>query len=153
VNRKLLATCLAALCLASLILSGCSGDKDPFAYVKVSGKVTYEDGSTLPKDARVNFWPQAESPDGKKYPPVPRLEFDASGNILFRDLKGEVSTEFSLVRGKQKVYLTTPDNKPLAPSALAPEYCDAFKTTLLVDTDQAPFDIKLPKPAPGAGRK
>ena len=39
---------IAAFTLALVLSVGCSGSSDPYSYVKVSGKVTYDDGSKVP---------------------------------------------------------------------------------------------------------
>ena len=60
----LLAGCLIVL------LAGCGGSRDPFSYVKVSGKVTYEDGSKLSAIVLLRFYPQTPPLDEKTYPRV-----------------------------------------------------------------------------------
>ena len=51
-----------------LFLAGCGGG-DPFSYVKVSGKVTYEDGSLIPVESlELTFFPQSGPIDPKTYP-------------------------------------------------------------------------------------
>ena len=64
-------------------LAGC-GEKDPFSYQKVSGKVSYEDGSLIAAPAiHVIFYPLAKSEDAKKWPPNGVAYVDvADGRIL-----------------------------------------------------------------------
>jgi hypothetical protein len=62
--------CLWPVVAACLLLtaSGC-GSNDPFHYVRVSGKVTYEDGSLIPAEGIVlRFYPQQGSLDAKTHP-------------------------------------------------------------------------------------
>ena len=64
----------AAACGGLCPLAGC-GEKDPFSYQKVSGKVTYEDGSLIPVPAiQLTFSPLAKSDDPKRStrPPASR---------------------------------------------------------------------------------
>ena len=65
-TRRGLASAAAIGCL--LLLAGC-GSSDPFAYVQVSGKVIYDDGSRIPVDQLVlTFIPQGAPLDAKTYP-------------------------------------------------------------------------------------
>ena len=59
---------LAGSALVLLLLVGCSGNNDPFSYAKVSGTVTYEDGSKIPaNNMKVSFVSESP-PEGNKYP-------------------------------------------------------------------------------------
>ena len=50
------------------LLAGCGGG-DPFAYVPVSGKVTYDDGSKIPRSIELRFLPLSQKAlDEKTYP-------------------------------------------------------------------------------------
>ena len=64
--RSRLFPCLIA-CLATASILGCR--KDPYPCVKVSGKVTYEDGSLIPAERiRIQFVSQTPPVDPKTSP-------------------------------------------------------------------------------------
>ena len=61
---------LAGLALGSLLAAGC-GSREPFELVKVSGRITYEDGTLIPAEGnsvRLFFYPQTPPRDPKTYP-------------------------------------------------------------------------------------
>ena len=63
-RRCYVLTACGLLCL----LAGCGGG-DPFSYVKVSGKVTYDDGSRIAApEIKLTFYPLAPPVDSKTYP-------------------------------------------------------------------------------------
>lgn len=141
----LLAARGAVLCVL-LFFVGC-GSGDPFSYVKVSGKVTYDDGSLIQHEgASLTFFPQAEALGPTTFPLPGVARFDpATGqfNVVTSHKYGD-----GLVRGKHKVTLTTSSHHPLPASVVPPEYADPEKTPLLVDTAEQPFDLKVRKPKP-----
>ena len=134
---------LLAVSLAGL--SGC-GSGDPFPYVKVSGKVSYDDGSLIPADRIVvQFVPQVPPLDPKTVPPYGLAEVDPKTgrfNVVTSHNYGD-----GLVRGEHKVVIQTIDKRD-HPMGLVPrEYTQAKKTPLVVNTNQSPFDLKVRKPA------
>jgi len=127
-----------------LCLAGC-GSGDPFSYVRVSGKVTYEDGTPIPVEPLVlTFHPQDGQLDAKTYP--------KSGMAIARKDDGSFSEITShkpgdgLVPGRHKVTLTDLDGRPLDARLVPPAYADPATTPLEVDTAKAPFDLKVRKP-------
>ena len=134
---------MTTLCLL-MLLAGC-GTQDPFSYVSVSGKVTYDDGSLIPVDGlMVTFIPQGGALDAKTYPrPGMTMVDKATG-----EFQAVTSHKFNdgLVRGKHKVTLTGSDNRPLPPSVVPPEYADPARTPLEVNTANQPFALKVRKP-------
>ena len=133
---------LAMLCL--LALSGC-GAREPFDYVKVHGKVTYEDGSLIPVDPLVvRFYPQDKTPNGKEHPRPGMASVDKASGV-FTSVTSHMVGD-GLVRGKHKVTLSTPGPVPLSASVMPPEYGDMSLTPLEVDTADSPFELKVPKP-------
>jgi len=139
---------MSVLCL--LFLAGCSHNSDPFSYVKVSGKVTYEDGSLIPADRIIlKFMPENAPVVGNLHP---------RGGLSNVDVKtGEFKSVTShtprdgLVPGKHKVIITGDDNVPLPASIVPEDYADFKTTPLEVDTEYTPFHLKVTKPAPGSG--
>jgi hypothetical protein len=128
--------------LAVVLGSGCGGTGSPFDYVKVTGKLTYEDGTPIPaKGIKLVFDSQAP-PVGDAHPRPGSAMVDANG-----DFKDVTSYKYAdgLVPGKHKVsilYATDEAGKLLVPS----EYTKANSTPLVVDTANLPLEIKVPKP-------
>lgn len=123
-------------------LTGC-GSNDPFDYVPVSGKVTYDDGTTLPIGGfRIVFTSQDAAPVGTAHPRPGIAEVDANG--VFEQVTSYRYGD-GLVPGKHKVAIQVSQEQGKA--AIVPkEYTNPLTTPLVVDTDDAPFEIKVPKP-------
>lgn len=130
----------------SLLLAGCSSE--PFQYVKVSGKVTYEDGSAIPAPRlSVEFVPQAKAVDAKTVPRPGKADVDPKTG----EFKVVTSHTYDdgLVPGEHKVVVRAVDlmNQPL-PGFVPPEYGDLNKTPLKVNTsDPQSFVLKVQKPS------
>jgi len=130
-------------CLA--IFAGCSKNGDPYDYVKVSGTVTYEDGSHIPASSLVlSFIPQTPAVSAKArpkagmcYPDMAAGRFDAVTSHTAND---------GVVRGKHKVTVTDQTHHPLPSSVVPIIYSDPDKTPLEVDTDHLPWELKISKP-------
>jgi len=133
----------AALCLP--LLASCSGNGDPYSYVKVTGTITYEDGSLIPAK-KLELWFVPESaPVGIHNPHAGKVSVDtATGG--FKNVTSHTPFD-GLVRGKHKVTVCGDDHSKLPPNLVAAEYYDPKKTPLEVDTDHLPFQIKVKKPA------
>jgi hypothetical protein len=137
--------------LALVIFAGCN--RDPFAFVSRPGKVTYEDGSKIPApEIKLVFIPQTppNSGDPKMVAPKGRvkLEADNSDGMSF---ESETSHDFNdgLVPGKHKVQVLPLDEKDNVIHGLVPpEYEDADRTPIIVDTESPELIIKVKKPAP-----
>ena len=126
-------------------LSGC-GSGERFSYVKVAGKVSYEDGSLIPANRlKVTFVSQAPSLDSKTYPPSGVAEVDVKTGEF--NVVTSHSYNDGLVRGEHKVLIQAVNKDKLRSDLVPPEYADPEKTPLLVKTDQSPFDLKVRKPA------
>jgi len=131
-----------ALVLICLFLVGCSSNS-PFAYVKASGKITYDDGSPIPVGGMELRFSALDAPKLEKAFPRPAVarvnekgEFERVTSYKYGD---------GLIPGRHKVSLdlgSGPDAKPLVPK----EYTSIATTPLEVDTANMPFDIKVPKP-------
>ncbi len=127
-----------------LFLLGC-GDGAPFAQVNVSGKVTYEDGSLIPAERLViTFVPQTPAKDAKTHPRPGRAEVnvaDGTFDTVTTNTYGD-----GVVSGKHKV-LVEAQTAVGTPSGEVPaEYADGGKTPLIVDTADAPWEIRIGKP-------
>lgn len=134
--RRLL---LMACCLLTL-LAGCGGGSD---YVKVSGKVTYEDGSLIP-DQRIDvvFYPgdgirpQDEAGKAKTNWRVGR----GMVNIIDGTFDSVTSFRYGdgIMPGKHRVGVEAP--------GVPREYASAKTTPLVVDTKDSPFTLLVRKP-------
>jgi hypothetical protein len=137
----------AGLCTVSaaflLMLGGCSGGDDPYGYQKVSGTVTYEDGTPLPGEVYVYFSSEAP-PVGNKHAKQGTVQLEKNGD--FKDVTSHHYAD-GIVRGKHKVTLRGGNNSALPATVVPPEYCDVKKTPIEVDTEQPnSFVIKVKKP-------
>jgi len=142
----LMRTSAAMICMSCLLLtlSGC-GPSDPFSYVKVSGNITYDDGTLIPvKYLQLTFLPQSAPLDQKTHP-LPGVAVVDTATGAFREVTSHRYND-GLIRGKHKVVLAGISGFPLPPSVVPPEYCDSKKTPLEVDTAQQPFVLKVRKP-------
>lgn len=134
---------LGILAVALPLLAGCGGE--PFPMVKASGKIVYEDGSTLatrPGDTLgVLFHPQVPPRDSKTFPRM--------GTAVANPEDGTFSCATThkygdgLIRGKYKISIYTGDKYiPAVPK----EYCDPDTSPLEADASQQPMVIKIRKP-------
>lgn len=136
---------LSVACTA-LWATGC-GSGDPFSYKKVTGSVSYEDGSPIPSESIiVTFSPQVEAIDEQTHPRSGMAYVKADGTF---DVVTSYQYGDGIVRGEHKVLVAirggptgASDTQPLIPS----EYGRLATTPLVVHTDDAPFEIKIRKP-------
>jgi hypothetical protein len=131
--------------LAGMIIpwSGCGGTGSPFDYVKVGGKLSYEDGTPIPAEGIKLVFDSQAPPVGNAHPRPGSAMVSAGGE--FKDVTSYKYAD-GLVPGKHKVsilYATDAAGKLLVPA----EYTKASTTPLVVDTAELPFEIKVPKPA------
>lgn len=137
INSTLVAVVLVAF-------AGC-GNKDPFSYAKVSGKVVYEDGSLIPVDSiMLTFYPQGGELDAKTRPRPGKATVDVNTGEFHNITSNRLND--GLVRGKHKVTLRAGDGQSLPAELVPPEYRHPFETPLLVDTAESPFELRVKKP-------
>ena len=136
------ASCLIAS-LALVILLGCR--REPYSCVKVSGKISYEDGSLIPaKRIRIVFHSQ-ETPIDSKTPPKPgQAEVDVQtgtfdGALTYHPNDG-------IIAGEHKVVIQCFSDRPQSSKLVPAEYEDQAKTPLKVQSSESPFDFKIRKP-------
>jgi hypothetical protein len=131
----------ALLILFCFVYVGCDSGS-PYDYVKVNGKISYDDGMPIPAGAIRLQFAALDAPAIEGAHPRP-----AVANV---DAQGEFPCATSykygdgLIPGKHKVAIqqaTAQDGKLLVPK----EYTSIATTPLLVDTADAPFHIKVPK--------
>ena len=130
---------------AFLVVLGCigCGSGQPFDYVPVSGRISYEDGSPLPVDGvlRLTFYSDA--------PPVDDKYFPRPGSA-FPDKTGSFSKAMTMRPGDGLVpgthHVTIGYMGRSTDGVIPQEYTLKNKTPVVVDTSQLPFDIKIPRP-------
>jgi hypothetical protein len=141
--RRLAYVTACAMACSLTLLASCNRG-DPFSYVRVSGKVTYEDGSLIPAGVLLTFYPQGGDIDAKTHP--------RPGETAVNQATGEFHSVTShklndgLVRGKHKVTLRDGWHRPLPPNIVPEEYSDFSRTPLEVDTADRPFHLRVKKP-------
>jgi hypothetical protein len=136
VDRKL-SKCFTIILFA---LAGC-GSSEPFDYVPASGKVTYEDGSTIPVRVRVIFTSQQPPIDGKRFPRPAYALPDAQGEF---PVVSSMRYDDGIIPGKHKVSIVYEGKQP--ERFIPQEYWTPGTTPIEVDSDNSPFDIRIKKP-------
>ena len=129
------------LSLLSALTAGCGGSSSPFDYVKVSGKISYEDGTPIPAQGIKLIFDSLAPPVKNAHPRPGSVTVGPDGQ--FSDVTSYKYAD-GLVPGKHKVsllYATDANGKLLVPR----EYTQGNTTPLEVDTADAPFDIRVPK--------
>lgn len=130
--------------LFALLLAGCGGE--PFKHVKITGKVTYEDGTVIPASfMELTFEPLTEAIDEKTHPRPGHAGVDVT--------TGEFATVTThkpgdgVVAGKHKVKITAYDEDQGVSNAIPAEYMDIATTPLEFDTSQSThWEIKVKRP-------
>lgn len=138
-NRTTPNIALLTFAILFLAIAGC-GQGGPFKYVKVSGRVTFEDGEPLSRGQLV-FDPQAE-PVGDAHPRVGIVAVNEDGT--FGNPTSHKPGD-GVVPGKHKLtiqYATDEAGNSLVPR----EYTSVATTPLEVDTADSPFEIVIPRP-------
>jgi hypothetical protein len=137
---------IVALCVGGLLaaLAGC-GASDPFERVKVSGKVTYDDGSLIPGErVVVTFLPQAAPLDAKTYPRPGVAEVKTvDGTFSAATTKDR---DDGIVAGRHKVLVQSLNSLGTPTDAVPSEYGDSGRTPLEIDAAQTPLKITVRKP-------
>ena len=144
---------LAAFLAGAALMLGCNSN--PYAVVKTSGKVVYEDGSawTTP-DATIHFISQLPNKDSKTYPRSGSAELGSDGSF-----SGVTTYDYNdgVIKGPCKIYLSVrkapSDDPKVAPDyteeELAkfakPEYFSPDKTPITMDIKGGKIEIKIAK--------
>jgi hypothetical protein len=128
--------------LVFVCAAGC-GSGSPFKYVKVRGKIAYDDGTPIPSEGIRLRFAALDAP--KVENAVPRPAFARVDN------NGEFASVTSykpddgLIPGKHKVAIEV-GGGPGTTVPVPKEYQSISTTPLIVDTADLPLDIKVPKP-------
>jgi hypothetical protein len=156
-NRPAATCCrvLVVLCGVLLLVSltGC-GSGEPFGYVNVPGKITYEDGTPIQAPhLKLTFIPvnPPPSPDPKMSAPKAKADVHSADGTIPADEITSHQFGDGLLPGKHKVQIIPYDNndQPL-PGLVPQEYRDAKTTPVEVDTASGELIIKIKKPAAGS---
>jgi hypothetical protein len=132
----------ASLLISVVVCVGC-GPGSPYEYVNASGRIGYEDGTAISASGFRLLFTAIDAPQIEGAHPRP--------GVAEVDEKGEFTCVTSykygdgLVPGRHKVAIQ--DVKDKQGRLLVPkEFTNVATTPLTVDTKDAPFDIKVPKP-------
>jgi hypothetical protein len=130
------------LLLSSLVCLGC-GSGSPFDYVEASGRVAYEDGTTIPAGGMRLLFTAQDAPKVEGVFPRPAVaevndkgEFTCVTSYKYCD---------GVIPGRHKVVVEQAKDKT-GRNLIPKEYTSITTTPLVVDTEQLPFEIKIPKP-------
>jgi hypothetical protein len=132
----------ALLLTSCLVCVGC-GPRSPYEYVEASGQIAYEDGTAIPSGGIRLLFSAMDAPSVEGAHPRP--------GVAEVNEKGEFTCVTSykygdgLVPGRHKVAVQEVKDKQgrlLVPK----EFTNIATTPLTIDTSEAPFDIKVPKP-------
>ena len=131
--------------LLPLVLCGVGCGRDnPFELVKVSGTLTYDDGTLIPANLIIlKFEPLAVALDTKTHPPSGMSYVNVTDGTF--DVVTSYKYADGLVSGQHRVLVSATASG--APTTLIPgEYIDSDRTPLLVDTADSPFRLVVRKP-------
>lgn len=126
---------LAFIALTTTVLLGCSRTAKPV--VPVEGKITFEDGSSLPEGTRVVFNP-SEGKVGTSSGTT-----DATGTFKLVHVSGTAGAEV----GKYHVQLLAPEGGNAAAfyKQIPRDYYEGGMLTADVQSEVAPIALKVPK--------
>lgn len=141
-DKNLLRIAGTLIFASCLLVSGCGEGSGPYSMVKVSGQVLYEDGTTIPAESiMIRFDSLADSIDAKTHPRPGIATAGADGAF---DVVTTKKYADGIAQGKHKVQMSATDAKG---KDLIPAEYGRFETTPLeVDTSEAPFEFRVPKP-------
>jgi hypothetical protein len=133
------------LALAVAVVAGC-GSGNPWDLVKVTGKVTYDDGTIIPVGSmKLYFVPQTPPIDSKTSPRQGVAGVNASDGSF--DAVTTYKYGDGLIAGKHKVVVAAYESGARDLSPKVPKQCSMAATTPLeIDTANLPLEIKVPKP-------
>lgn len=139
---------ILGICFVLIVTScvGC-GDTGPFDYTPVTGKLSYEDDSLITEahSLRLGFVSMDRGDDMTRRPRPAKAPINISDGTF--DHVTSYKYADGLVAGKHKVVVVAKDEKGMPSLVVPEEYTKVATTPLVVDTAEAPFHIKVPKPA------
>ena len=112
--------------------------------MKVTGRVTYEDGTTIPADS-IEIWFASQAPpvDEMTHPRPAKAAVNVSDGSFSKITSHKPGD--GVVKGKHKVAIFAYQDGEIS-DAVPKEYVNAATTPLVVDTAEAPWEIKIKKP-------
>lgn len=129
--------------LAVVSTTGCRKSVSPYEYVAVSGRVTYDDGTPLSTSGCALKFYALDAPALEGMSPRPaQANLDASGAF---DCITSYKYGDGLIPGRHRVaffYATDAAGRSIVPH----EYTLPGSSPLIVDTADAPLEIKVPRP-------
>ena len=121
---------------------GCRGSDAPFEYIPIRGKLTYEDGSIIPASGIVlRFIVQDVETTGVVHPRPAGANLNAEGVF---DCVTSYKYGDGLIPGKHRVTLNYATDEQ--GNLLVPKEYTLVTSPLIIDTADAPLEIKVPKP-------
>jgi hypothetical protein len=133
---------LRTVVILAVAIAGCS-DAKPYGVVPVTGKIVYEDGSLIPaEDMILNFRSMEPPIDAKTHPRTGMTRVNGQDGTF--DYVTTYAHADGAIRGRHKVSISVGAN--LVPQ----EFVSELTTPLVVSTDDAPFEFRIPKPERGA---
>ena len=121
---------------------GC-GSGSPYDYVKVNGKIAYEDGSPIPvNNLRLRFVAEDAPTVAGAHPRAAFAVVNAQGTF---DCVTSYKYGDGLISGRHKVSVDV-EGLPKDKLVIPKEFTSSATTPIEVDTANSPFDIKVPKP-------
>jgi hypothetical protein len=121
-----------------IAIGGCN--REPFEYVKVHGKISYEDGSLIPaKRLIVRFIPQTPSQSAARTPRPGDAIVDAKTGMFDRVTSHTPGD--GIVVGDHKVVIRG------GGSLVPEEYTRSETTPLKANSSDSPFEFKIKKPS------
>ncbi|MDY0170165.1 MAG: hypothetical protein RBS80_26715 [Thermoguttaceae bacterium] len=135
----------AGLVFAAILLGGCGSQ--PYSTVRISGTVTYDDGSLIPaKQLFVQFEPQQESIDGRQFPRPGQAQVSTADGTF-----GAPTTYApgdGVVAGEHKVVVEALNEHGFPDYSYFPkEYSDPATTPLRIEVGpERTFKLEVPKP-------
>ena len=134
--------------VATVSILGC-GSGQPWSPVPIRGKITYEDGSLIPAQSIRLYFSSQEPP--KDSATVPRRGV-VDVNVADGTFKEATTYRFGdgLIPGKHRVTVAASDsagpNVGTGSKGVPREYASGTDTPLIIDTADAPLEIKIRKP-------
>jgi hypothetical protein len=125
-------------------LAGCASE-NPFDQVKVSGTLTYNDGTLIPANMIIlKFEPLAAPLNTKTHPPSGMSYVNVSDGTF--DVVTSHKYADGLVRGKHRVLVSATTESGDSTKLVPDDYVDSDRTPLVVDTAESPFRLLVRKP-------
>jgi hypothetical protein len=113
--------------------------------VKVSGTLTYDDGTRIPANQIIlKFEPLAAPLDAKTHPPSGMSYVNVTDGTF--DVVTSYKYADGLVRGKHRVLVSATGASENTTKLVPNDYIDSDRTPLLVDTAESPFRLVVRKP-------